>query len=264
MFKIGLIGCGGIATALVETLKPYAPAVQICGVLAQRSSAAKVSFLEHTVIAANVEELVQLAPDLVVECASHSAVREYGERILESGIGLVITSIGVLAEEPFRQALDEASKKGGARYYLTSGAIGGLDALRAARLGKLDRVHYRGIKPATSWAGLEQNRLKKIMSAAQPETIYSGNARSAALDYPKNSNVAAAIALEGVGFERTHVELIADPKAQFNTHEISFSGEDCEFHFSIIGRPSPQNPRTSMLTAHAVASTVLEIWKERS
>jgi aspartate dehydrogenase len=89
--------------------------------------------------------------------------------------------------------------------------------------------------------------------------LYRGHAGEAALLYPQNANVAATVALAGVGFEKTEVELVADPEAPGNVHEIEVEGAAGRFTISLQGRPSRTNPKTSALTALSVARALLNL-----
>jgi len=247
--RIGFIGDGGIAHSVRETLGTCADlsyeTVAILGRSATR--------LEGEPGVGSVEELIAAVPQIVVECAGHAAVRDYGEPILRAGIPMLIVSIGSLADEALLTRLRRAADKGGTHVILAAGAMAGIDALAAARLGGLTRVRYRGRKPPLAWAGTPAERLLDLSALREPATFYVGSARDAALHYPKNSNVAATIALAGLGFDRTEVELIADPTAAKNIHELMFEGADGRFEISICGAPSRANPKTSALTAHSIA-----------
>lgn len=104
-----------------------------------------------------------------------------------------------------------------------------------------------------AWVGTPAEKLVDLSNLQAPATFYVGNARQAALEYPKNSNVAATIALAGIGFDQTEVELVADPNVAKNVHELMFEGGDGRFEISICGEPSRANPKTSALTAHSIA-----------
>ena len=202
-----------------------------------------------------VDRIVDLPDDIdhMIDCAGHSALRSYGADILRSGTDLTTVSLGALADPALFEALHRAAKEGGARLHLASGAIGALDCLRAARVGKLDSVTYVGRKPPKSWKGSPaETRLNLDNLTESAETHFDGSARDAATDYPRNANVAAAVALAGIGFDNTHVRLIADPGVSENIHEIRASGDFGSFTFEIRGHSLPDNPRSSALAAMSV------------
>ena len=63
----------------------------------------------------------------------------------------------------------------------------------------------------------------------------------------------------GLGFENTEVELVADPDAPGNVHEIEAEGAAGKFAISLQGRPSKTNPKTSMLAALSVARALINL-----
>lgn len=252
--RVGLIGDGGISRSVRSTLArvPEAP-IEIRAVLARRSGAGPVPTV--TSLDAFLEEEL----DVVVECASHEAVAKYGATVLRAGVPLMVVSIGSLCDTQLYEALQEAAVVGRSRLILAAGAIGGIDALGAARLGRLTRVHYRGRKPPLAWRGTPAEQLLDLAAVSEPQTFYRGNAREAARLYPRNANVAATIALAGLGFDRTEVELVADPATQHNVHELSFDSADGQFNAEIRGVPSTENPKTSMLTARSIARVLINL-----
>jgi aspartate dehydrogenase len=245
--RIALIGDGGISRSVRATIAALAESIlQVKAVLSRRATG------DDVVTVTDLESLLAASPDVVVECASHEAVAAYGETILRRGVPLVIVSAGALADGDLYYRLNMAARAGRTRLIVAPGAVAGIDALAAARLGGVHRVSYRGLKPPTAWLGTPAEKLLDLTAVTTPTVFYRGNAREAARAYPKNSNVAATIAMAGVGFERTEVELVADPTVPHNVHELSFDAVDGRFHTTSIGMPSPSNPKTSMLTAHSV------------
>lgn len=195
--------------------------------------------------------------NLMIDCAGHAALASYGPSILSRGIDLITVSLGALADIQTYKALENAARQGHARLHLASGAIGALDCLHAARVGRLDKVTYIGRKPPKGWKGSpaeSQLDLEALTTGAW--THFQGTAREAALTYPKNANVAAAVALAGMGFDRTQVQLIADADATQNIHEIDATGEFGSFQFQISGNSLPDNPRSSALAAMSVISKI--------
>lgn len=245
--RVGFIGDGGISRSVRETLQAECDDdFNVVGVLTKPGATA-----EHQV--ATLAALLAARPDVVVECAGHDAIEQFGEDVLRAGVPLMIVSIGSLADDALLARLCAAAETGGTRVLLAAGAMAGIDALAAARLGGLTSVCYRGRKPPHAWVGTPAEDALDLHALSGPRTFYRGTARDAALLYPKNSNVAATIALAGIGFDRTEVELVADPGIAKNIHELMFEGADGRFEISICGEPSKANPRTSALTAHSIA-----------
>ncbi len=133
----------------------------------------------------------------------------------------------------------------------------GIDLLASARLAGLDRVRYVSRKPPNAWRGTPAERLLQLNSLAQRIEFFTGSAREAARQYPQNANVAAAIALAGIGFEATEVVLTADPTAIGNEHWFEAQGAFGRAEVRIAGNPLPENPKTSWLAALSLARAVL-------
>lgn len=196
--------------------------------------------------------------DLVVECAGHGALAAHGPSTLARGIDVLTVSLGALADDALSGRLQTAARTGGARLQLASGAIGGLDALRAACMGPMTSITYTGRKPPEGWLGSPAEAMLDLASLKTAATHFTGTARQAALAYPKNANVAAAVALAGIGLDKTQVTLIADPDAAGNIHEVHALGASGELHFQITGKGLPGNPRSSALAALSVLSALAE------
>ncbi|MCP4818484.1 MAG: aspartate dehydrogenase [Shimia sp.] len=196
---------------------------------------------------------------LLVECAGHQGLAQHGPEALWRGIDVLTVSIGALADQSLLDRLETAAREGGATLQLASGALGALDVLRAAAIGGLDHVSYRGRKPPAGWRGSPAEKVLDLdKPLAKATTHFSGTAREAALAYPKNANVAAAVALAGAGLDETTVELIADPVAVGNTHEVEASGAFGTMTFQVTGKGLPENPRTSALAAMSVVSAIID------
>ena len=152
--SIGIIGCGGIAELVLATLVREIPApLKQVSLLATSQSVDAARALLNRLgdklastrrVHADPAAFIADGPDVVAECASHAAVREYGDAILKSGSDLIVISIGALSDETLRARLTQAARAGGARLVLPAGAIAGIDALAAARLSGLEiRRLYR-------------------------------------------------------------------------------------------------------------------------
>lgn len=265
--RLGIIGSGTIAVTMTDILaKALAQPLEMLAFLATPSSLGEARSrltaiagraVSTVVCVSDVSAFLATQPDLVVECAGHGAVVAHAEHVLTTGIDLLLVSIGCLADAQLHARLVAAAAASGARLLLSNGAIGGVDILSAARLSSISRVVYTSRKPPRAWVGTPAENALCLSNIEQPAVFYTGNAREAARDYPKNANVAATVALAGIGFERTEVRLVADPSAPGNVHEFEFWSECANVSVRIVGKPSPDNPKTSLSTAYAVAREVI-------
>jgi aspartate dehydrogenase len=212
---------------------------------------------KHTDVLTDGDKFLAQPYDLVVECAGHAAVKAYGTKVLENGVDLLVVSIGALTDDTLREGLAAAAKRSGARMVLCSGAIGGIDLLSAARLSGIERITYSSRKPPKAWKGTPAEKLLDLDTVTAETVFYEGSARAAARDYPQNANSAATIAIASVGLDKTMVRLIADPTAPGNVHEFKLSSACADMDIRIVGKPSPDNPKTSMSTAYTVAREIL-------
>ena len=261
--RIGLIGLGGMGKVIVSTLYKQDTAArhEIIGAIVapEELQQSRESNSLDVEIVDDFSTLLALKPDVIAECAGHQAVIEHGEQILQAGIQFVVISIGVLADDDLYKRLESAAKTGATSMLLPAGAVGGIDALAAARLAGLNRVTYKARKPAMAWSGTDAEDKLDLAGMTKAECFFRGNAREAALRYPKNSNVAATVALAGLGFDETTVELIADPEARDNTHEVDVDAQSGSFQITLSGLPLKESPKTSALAAYSVAKCLLDL-----
>lgn len=255
--RVALLGNGAISGYVQQGLA--ARGVDLAAILVRPNAVVKSAERAGTKIITSISEL-PASVRLVIDCAGHSALRKFGPESLRSGRDLVTVSIGALAEQSVEQDLQMAALKGRSTLYLASGAIGALDTLRAARAGRLEMVRYVGRKPPKGWIGSPaEGKLDLTTLTGEAQTHFEGSARQAALAYPKNANVAAAVALSGLGFDQTEVCLIADPQIDANIHEIHATGDFGTLEFRIAGQSLPDNPRSSALAAMSVLAQVDQI-----
>jgi|SRR5581483_941289 len=234
MLRVGLIGFGAIGRGVAEFVDPASP-IRLVGAMV-RSSRKHLTSLPLT---ESFEELLALRPDVVAEAAGHDALRRYGPTCLRAGVPLAVLSVGALADEAFEREIREAARDGGAVATVVSGAVGGLDLIASAAIGELTTVRHTITKPPKTLGLNECDRGE----------VFHGSAREAAKQYPQNANVAAAVALAGIGLDRTRVVVQADPSADRNRHQIEISGEFGDAKLTIAGRPSAANPATGALVA---------------
>jgi aspartate dehydrogenase len=247
--RVGYIGDGAIARKVREELDRLAPGRACTAAVLRRTGSDDAP--------AALEEFLAASPDIVVEVASQEAVRLTGERILAAGVPLVIVSVGALADADLHARLTAAAEAAGSKIIVATGALAGIDALLAAKAAGLTAVRYRGTKPPAAWKGTPAERVVDLDAIGADTVFFRGTAREAVELYPRNANVAATIALAGLGFDDTQVELVAAPGADRNRHELSFDGAAASATMSITAAALPDNPKSSALAAYSVLKVLL-------
>jgi aspartate dehydrogenase len=202
--------------------------------------------------------LIAAAPDVVLEAASHQAVREHLVALLEARVSVIVLSAGALVDDALRNASEEAAKRSGAVLYVPSGGIGGLDALRAACALGVDEVSIQVAKPPAAWQGIPYVEALGVAleRLQEPRILFEGSARAGVPHFPQNVNIAAVLSLAGIGLDRTRLKVVADPRLKLNTHTIGVSGPAGRFSIVLENVPAPENPKTSWLACYSAIAAV--------
>lgn len=239
--RILLVGCGALGGAIARGVAKM-PGAKLAVFDVDE---AKARALAHELGATRPDILdygIQEA-DLVVEAASQEALRALAPRVLGRGLPLVALSVGALSDPGLLDEVTRLARERGGRLHVPSGALAGLDGIRAAAEAGLDEVTLVTAKPPAGFGIAER--------LAEPRVLYEGPAAEAVRLYPKNVNVAAALSLAGIGFERTRVRIVADPALVANTHTVIARGAFGEMTCRVENRPSPENPASSYLASLA-------------
>jgi len=247
--RLSLIGNGAIATLLARFCANHQDRFDLVGALALPHETVSVG--THPLVQ-NIDSLLDLNADIIVECASHSAVTEYTEKILATDVDLIIVSVGSLADPLLLEHVKKAASESKGQVKLSAGALPGIDGLAAAKQVGINVVTLTSTKPPKAWQGTPAASRSELSLLQRRTVIFEGTAREAALAYPKNANVAATVALAGIGFEDTHVTLVADPKTQLNSHLLDAEGAFGSMSVKVENTPAADNPRTSMLAALSI------------
>lgn len=251
---VALLGHGAIAKYVVDQLQSQ-PGLKIMAVICREASHARALQFSNGKFEVNtsVNDL-SAKPDLIVDCAGHSGLLAHAANALRRGIDVVSISTGALAAPGVIEELDKSANAGNSSIRFLSGAVAGIDALVAANIGDLDQVVYTGRKPPAGWIGSAAEEVCDLANLNEPFEHFSGTARTAAQQYPKNANVAATIALASLGLDKVNVKLIADPGIERNIHELSASGSFGSLSMRIEGKPLPDNPGSSALAAMSLVA----------
>jgi aspartate dehydrogenase len=204
----------------------------------------------------DIESLAREA-DLVIESAPASAFAQIAVPVLSSGTTFMAISAGQLLERPDLVAL---AKESGSQIIVPTGALIGLDAVTAAAEGQIHSVNMITRKPVKGLLGAPylQKRGIDIAAITEPLRIFQGSAREAARGFPENVNVVAALALAGIGPDRTTIEIWADPALTRNVHRVVVDSDSASFEMSIQNIPS-ENPKTGRITALSVVAALRKL-----
>ena len=249
--RVGLLGCGSIGTEIALAIDCGKIEAKLTHVFdySKESSTLLVSKLQNKpTIAENVGLLASSTVDIIVEAASQDAVRDNALTILQNRKDLMIMSTGALLEEPIFDIVLEGCRDFNRHVYLPTGAIAGLDAVRAVK-GELDSLTLTTTKNPKALKGAKFFESSGINPDEFSEitVLYDGTAQDAVRLFPANINVAALLSLAGLGSVKTRVKLVADPGTDKNTHEIEAQGGFGRFSIKVENIPSLTNPKTSRL-----------------
>lgn len=258
MKRYGLIGFGAIGASVAELWGAHVgDRAALSAILARphQLDAARALMHEGVVVTDDPVVFLEACGDAVIEAAGHAAVSELGATILESGRNLLILSVGALSDPDLNSSLQAAAAKGSSRIIILPGALAGFDGLLSLRAGALQSVRYISSKPPSAWAGTPGEALIPAGINA-PFTLFSGSAKAVCSLYPKNANLAAAVAFAGLGLERTMVELVADPCLTGNRGHLIAHSDFETLEVILIGDGFKENPKSSRVTALSVVAAI--------
>lgn len=248
---VAIGGLGAIGLQLARALDLGVHGLSLVAVSARDKTraAANVAGFRHPPA---VTELAELArADVVVEAAPAAVFDQIAAPAIAAGRIFVPSSVGALLP---RMHLVEQARASGARIIVPTGALLGLDAVRACAEGEVASITIESRKHPRGWDGapyLVQHGID-VVRYEVPTVIFEGNAYDAAQGFPANVNVAAALALAGIGPQRTAVRLWADPGVERNIHTIKVEAAAARLTMTVENVPSESNPRTGKLTALSV------------
>jgi aspartate dehydrogenase len=254
--RVALGGFGAIGGAVGHRLDQGIPGLRLVAVSARdvAKAEAKMADFAQPVPVVPLEALADLA-EIVVECAPAAVFRRVAEPAIRAGRILLVVSVGQLLEGG---DLIELARATGARIVVATGALLGLDAVRAAAEGEVQSVQMITRKPPRGLAGapyLAEHGIT-LEGLKAPLKVFEGSARDGARGFPANVNVAAALSLAGVGPDRTRLEIWADPGLERNVHRIVVEAEAARFEMQVENVPSEDNPRTGRLTPWSVIAAL--------
>ncbi len=237
--KVGILGCGAIANIITNFAVEGKLGVDLNFFYDRDMERAEnlASQVDGTV-ALDINSMLDNV-DLVIEAAAPQAVSETVPIVLEHGVDVIIMSIGALMDSELRNTLENLAAENNAKIYAPSGAIVGLDGIKAASIGKIQSATLVTRKPPRSLG----------VSAEEETILYEGKAGDAVRKFPMNINVAAALSL-ACGKE-VDVKIIADPSVDRNMHEVQVIGDFGEIKTITQNVRCSMNPKTSVMAAYS-------------
>lgn len=258
--KIGIVGCGSIGQTVAKALDNgtvKGELAAVCDNVQEQVNALVKMLKKYKPAALDMDGLIQRV-DLVVEAASAAVMPQVVRKCLEVGKDVLVLSIGGFLGN---EGLLELAEGKNSRIYLPSGAIVGIDGVKAAAVGGIKSVTLTTTKPPAGLAGSVYVREKGINlnDLKDPVVLFEGNAAEAVKWFPANLNVSAVLSLAGLGKEKTWVKVVADPAVRRNIHEVEVTGEFGRFVTRTENVPFEDNPRTSYLGPLAAIATLKRI-----
>ncbi len=252
--RVVFVGWGAIARTAAQLLLD-AP-IELVAVAVRDLATPRPDLPPSAQLITDPVELRATRPEVVAEAASRESVGPWGRAGLEAGADFVVSSVSAFADAELLASLREVATRNHAQIQIQPGALGGVDALAAARLMGIDAVEHRIVKPPRAWRGTPAETLCDLDQLAGPEVFFSATAAEAATRFPRNANVAMTTALAGIGPDRTRITLVAEPTATTNRHEITAHGAFGRLDVAIANNPLPDNPKSSAMAALNLARAV--------
>jgi len=265
LLKIGIVGCGAIGGSLAKTVaRDLSAGAQLSALYDLDSQKAQNLALQLSekkiLVTRSLEQLINKS-DLVIEAASANCSWDIARKAILRGKDVMIMSVGgIVSGFP---DLVKISRRRNVRIYIPSGAIAGIDALKAANLGKIFKVVLTTRKNPLSLKGVKYLEKKKVkLEQIKKDTVlFSGSAQQAMKLFPQNINVAGILSLAGIGSAKTQVNIIACPRVARNIHEIEIEAQAGNIFTRTENILHPENPKTSylaVLSAEAALKQILQ------
>jgi aspartate dehydrogenase len=255
--KLAIAGLGTIGYAVAQRVEAGSLEGFTLTAVATRDHAKARTRLAHFRSQPRLVQLSELAAhaDVVLECVPAQCFTKVAGPCIEQGRIFMPLSVGQLLDN---MHLIDRARQTGARIIVPSGALAGLDAVRAIGEGSVESIRIITRKPPKGLAGAPflVERGISLENLEQPLKVFEGSAREAIRGFPANVNVAVALSLAGIGPDRTLIEIWADPNVQRNTHSVVAKSDVADLHVTIENVPSLENPATGRITALAAVAAL--------
>ena len=260
--RIGIVGCGAIGTSIARAInrefRAQAKLASLFDIDRKKALLLAAKLKNKGIIALSLDSLIKKS-DLIIEAADANASLAITKRALNKGRDVIIMSVGGIVSH--MDQLNTLAKKNRSRVYIPSGAICGIDSLKAISLRKVKKVVLTTRKNPRSFEDSEYIRRKGIrLDKIKKDTVlFYGDARQAIKLFPRNVNVAATLSIAGIGQARTKVKIIASNRIKRNIHEIYIESEAAKISARVENSLHRDNPKTSFLAVLSAIATLRQI-----
>ncbi|ABR55499.1 Aspartate dehydrogenase [Methanococcus vannielii SB] len=259
MLKVGIVGCGAVASLITKALLseriPKARVLAFYDVNYEKAK--KLSEETGAESCVSIDELVSKDLDLILECASVSAVEETVLKSILSGKDVIIMSVGAFANKKLFLNLYKLAEEKNQKIYVPSGAVAGIDAIKAGSLGQISDVTLTTTKPVMGLKDAILDLGLKPEEITEPKVVFEGNVFEAISKFPQNINVSVVLSLASK--YPAKVKIIADPNLIVNRHEILVKGSIGTIKTCVENNPCKDNPKTSALAAFSVMRLIKDL-----
>lgn len=280
LLKIGIVGCGAIGSSLAKAIasdfSDKATLVSLCDLDIEKAYKLANRFNNPKLVALNLEDLINRVDlprpslktertsvkegrGLVIEATKADCALDIAKKVISSSKDIMIMSVGGIIQN-YRE-LEVLAKEKNVRIFIPSGAICGIDGLKAAVQGKINKVILTTKKPPKAFLGVPYVLKKKInLENLNADTvIFEGSALAAIRAFPQNINVAATLSIAGIGPDETIVRIIVSPNIARNIHEIQIESDAGTVITRTENVIHPDNPKTSYLAVLSAIATLKQI-----
>lgn len=263
MLRIGIVGCGAIGGSLARIIqKDFAKQARVSALYdIDRVKAIGLSRIisgSGKVAVKSLPELINRS-ELVIEAASAGYSWQIAGQVLSKKRMIMIMSVGGIVKHI--KALRELAAKTNTRVFIPSGAIVGVDGLKAMAGVKIKKVVLTTRKNPRAFKGVRFIEDKKINLDAlkQDRVLFSGRAQDAIRFFPQNINVAGVLSIAGIGALKTRIRIIASPRIHNNIHEIEIESSAGTIFTRAENVLHPDNPKTSYLAVLSAVAVLRQI-----
>jgi len=261
--KIGIVGCGAIGTSLAKFIaKSLARQAELAGFydidISKSRRLCRIVLVPQGLAASSLQSLINRS-GLIIECASAGSSFAIARASLIKRRDVMIMSAAGAAGN--LKKLRGLAVKYHARVYIPSGAISGVDALKAASCGVIRKVTLTTYKNPRSFKGVPyiEQRGIKLSAIKKDKVIFFGPAREAVRHFPQNINVAAVLGMAGIGQDKTMIKIVASPAITRNIHQVRVQSAAADITARTENILHPENPKTSYLAVLSAAACLKQI-----